>query len=218
MWKTLHGAQHGLMEFSWENLRGFWFGRRTVLAMNQSSGVTGRTEGGRVPCASRVSLFLFSGKCRTKQQLLQAPPRAVLSPIPVILLHPGRGGHNPACASPGLSLQGTNTELRTSQAPVQCPKLTQSTGIQSCSGSLKSDLSHDLFLCYQVLLPFPSWLENSSLKCSHSSWGTNPCVSQPPWDRAGAGAHHILNTPPEQPFQIERISRLALAIPNPSQQ
>lgn len=53
--------------------------------------------------------------------------------------------------------------------------------------ALKSHLSHVLFLCYKVLLPFPSWLEGPSLKC-HSSWATNPSVSQPQGDRAGAGA------------------------------
>lgn len=89
MWKTLHGAQHGLMEFSWENLRGFWFGRRTVLAMNQSSGVTGRDRRRKgYMCISSFFVSIFRGSPRTEQQLLQASPcpEQQHSPTPLILL------------------------------------------------------------------------------------------------------------------------------------
>lgn len=81
--KDFAGAQHGLMEFSWENLRGFWFGRRTVLAMNQSSGVTGRDRRRKgYMCISSFFVSVFRGSPGTKQQLLQASPAQSSSPAP----------------------------------------------------------------------------------------------------------------------------------------
>lgn len=50
----------------------------------------GGTGGRRVTCASRVSLFLFSGEVQglSSNSSRHPPPRAVPSPIPLILLQP----------------------------------------------------------------------------------------------------------------------------------
>lgn len=169
MWKTLHGAQHSLMEFSWENLRGFWFGRRTVLAMNQSSGVTARDRRRKgYMCISSFFVSIFRGSPGTKQQLLQTSPSQSSSPAPF----------QSSCSSPGECGYKPSTYLPLPVSEKRQAQDTSAKDILNPSSMPKTDTKHwdtDVALgAWKIIYPRFSSCVTTSSYLSLLDWKVPP--------------------------------------------
>lgn len=155
----------------------------------------GGTGGGRVTCASRVSLFLFSGEVQGLSSNSSRHPPAQSSSQALFLLscsNPGKYGYKPnmylSVTVPGKG-QAQDTSTKDIPSPSSVPITdTKHWDADVALGAWKAVYPMFSSWVTKSSLPFPSCLEGPSLKCPHSSWATSPCLSQPHWDRAGAGA------------------------------